>query len=208
LLRCCCFCADRCEIRRRFAHSRRFRKPTTAATSLREPPSVYEKVWGLCKLKIRSQIKKKINLCIWNKTVFCKPNTRSVRNCCILGGHAAKRLSFVSSVEASFVSCDFKGDSWLDTRDTTGDYTGHGLMSPGGRVEKLLKRYYKCHRYCRDWNSSRMAVRIIVSCCYWSWKLKNPKYLLCNPHLRVVVSTSHDHDRRLCPFEILTDLSL
>jgi len=48
LVRCCCFCADRSEIRRRFAHSRRFRKPTTAAKSLRERPSVCERLGGVC----------------------------------------------------------------------------------------------------------------------------------------------------------------
>jgi hypothetical protein len=32
-----------------------------------------------------------------------------------------------------FVGREFKGDSQVDTLDTTGDNTGHGLMSPGGR---------------------------------------------------------------------------
>jgi len=32
-----------------------------------------------------------------------------------------------------FVSSEFKGDSQMDTRDTAGDNTGQGLMSPGVR---------------------------------------------------------------------------
>jgi len=61
LVRCCCLCSDRSEIRRRFAHSRRFLKPTTAVKRLRERPSVCERVGRLYKpKKLAFKSKKKI----------------------------------------------------------------------------------------------------------------------------------------------------